>query len=130
MANALIAAHGHPHEIVIELARDLKLSQEKKAEVEKAGEVLRAAREALVKIYLEDNDAKQVGRVIAAWLSEQDMGAEDALAKQIDTYLSLEEVDSAAKETLVGVLEAIETGEDVGERPKWIEQVKVWRQRL
>jgi hypothetical protein len=71
-----------------------------------------------------------VGRVITARLGEQDLGAEDALAKQIDTYLSLEEVDPAAKETLVGVLEGIETGEEAGERPKWTEQVKVWREEL
>ena len=113
-----------------EQVRSLFEIAEKKAEVEKAGEVLRAAREALVKIYLAGNDAKQVGRVIAAWLSEQDLGAEDALAGQINAYLSSEEVDPAAKETLVGVLEGIETGEEAGERPKWTEQVKLWRQEL
>ena len=100
---------------------------EKKAEVEKAVDVLGAVREALVRIYLEGNDAEQVGRVITARLGEQDLGAEEALAKQINAYLSSEEVDLAAKETLVGVLEGIETGEEAGERPKWAEQVKMWR---
>jgi hypothetical protein len=113
-----------------EQVRSLFEIAEKKAEVEKASEVLRVAREALVKIYLEGNDAKQVGRVIAARLSEQDLGAEDALAGQINAYLSSEEVDPAAKETLVGVLEGIETGEEAGERPKWAEQVKIWQQKM
>ncbi|MHC4721985.1 MAG: hypothetical protein ACYS6I_04665, partial [Planctomycetota bacterium] len=113
-----------------EQVRSLFEIAEKKAEVEKAVEVLRAAREALVEIYLEGNDAEQVGRVIAARLGEQDLGAEDALAKQINAYLSSEEVDPAAKELLVGVLEGIETAEEAGERPKWAEQVKIWRERL
>jgi hypothetical protein len=88
------------------------------------------AREALVVIYLEGNDAEQVGRVIAARLSEQDLGAEDGLAKQIDAYLSSEEVDPVAKETLVNVLEGIEIAEEAGERPKWAEQVKIWQQKI
>jgi hypothetical protein len=113
-----------------EQVRSLFEIAEKKAEVEKAVEVLRVAREALVVIYLEGNDAEQVGRVIAARLSEQHLGAEDGLAKQIDAYLSSEEVDPAAKETLVGILEGIETGEEAGERPKWTGQVKIWRERL
>jgi hypothetical protein len=113
-----------------EQVRSLFEIAEKKAEVEKAVEVLLVAREALVGIYLEGNDAEQVGRVIAAWLGEQDMGAEDALAKQINAYLSSEEVDPAAKESLVGVLEGIETAEEAGERPKWAEQVKIWRESL
>ena len=65
--------------------------------------------------------------MIAARLRKKDLGAEDALAGQIGAYLSSEEVDPAAKETLVGVLEGIETGEEAGERPKWTEQVKIWR---
>jgi len=103
---------------------------EKKADSEKAVEVLWSVREALVEIYLESNDAGQVGRVMSAKLSEQDIGAEDGLVEQIDAYLVSDEVEPVAKETLIGVLEAIEIGEEVGERPRWAEQLKVWRQRL
>jgi hypothetical protein len=113
-----------------EQVRSLFEIAEKKAEVEKAVDVLGAVREALVKIYLEGNDAEQVRRVIAARLGEQDLGAEEGLSKQINAYLSSDEVDPAAKETLIGVLEGIETGEEAGERPKWADQVKVWRQRV
>lgn len=100
---------------------------EKKADSEKAVEVLWSVREALVEIYLESNDAGQVARVMSARLSEQDIGAEDTLVAQIDAYLVSDEVELAAKETLIGVLEAIEMGEKAGERPRWAEQLKVWR---
>jgi len=96
---------------------------EKKADSEKAVEVLWSVREALVEIYLESNDAGQVGRVMSARLSEQDIVAEDALVEQIDAYLVSDEVEPVAKETLIVVLEGIESGE----RPRWSEQVKIWR---
>jgi len=96
---------------------------EKKADSEKAVEVLWSVREALVEIYLESNDAGQVGRVMSARLSEQDIVAEDALVEQIDAYLVSDEVEPVAKETLIVVLEGIEAGE----RPRWSEQVKIWR---
>jgi len=72
---------------------------------------------------LESNDAGQVGRVMSARLSEQDIVAEDALVEQIDAYLVSDEVEPVAKETLIVVLEGIEAGE----RPRWSEQVKIWR---
>ncbi len=100
---------------------------EKKADSEKAVEVLWSVREALVEIYLESNDAGQVGRVMSVRLSEQDIGAEDALVEQIDAYLVSEEVEPVAKETLIGILEGIEIAQEAGERPRWGEQVKVWR---
>jgi len=100
---------------------------EKKADSEKAVEVLWSVREALVGIYLESNDAEQVGRVMSVRLSEQDIGAEDALAARIDAYLGSEEVEPAAKETLIGILEGIEIAPEAGERPRWAEQVKMWR---
>ncbi|RKY06896.1 MAG: hypothetical protein DRP65_11130, partial [Planctomycetota bacterium] len=100
---------------------------EKKAEGEKAEDVLWSVRETLVEIYLESNDAAGVGRVMAARLGEQDIAVEDAFAARIDTYLDSEEVGSDAKEILIGILEQIEISPEAGERPGWAEQVKKWR---
>lgn len=64
LANALIAAHGRPAEIVIELARDLKLSRRQKADVERRitedrqrNERLRAA---LAGLQVKDNRANLI----------------------------------------------------------------------
>jgi len=100
---------------------------EKKAEGEKAVEMLWSVRETLVGIYFESNDAVGVGRVIGARLGEQDIVAEDGMVGQIDAYLVSEEVEPAAKEALVVVLEGIEIAPEAGGRPKWVEQLKVWR---
>ena len=90
-------------------------------------EVLWSVRETLVEIYLEINNAAGVGRVMAARLGEKDIEAEDVLVGQIDAYLGSEEVEPAAKEALIGILEGIEIAQEAGERPGWAEQVKIWR---
>lgn len=100
---------------------------EQKAVGEKAEDVLRSVREALLGIYLASNDAVGVGRLMAARLGEQDIVAEDALAARIDSYLDSEEVELSAKEDLVEILEGIEIAPDAGGRPMWAEQVKIWR---
>jgi hypothetical protein len=103
---------------------------EKKADSEKAVEVLLSARKALLEIYLQSNDARQVARVMAAHLSRQDIGDQDVLVVQIDKYLGSQEVEPAAKEALVGILEGIETAQETQERTRWAEQVKAWRAGL
>ena len=57
----------------------------------------------------------------------QDIGAEDELVERIDAYLGSEEIEPAAKETLIGILEQIQIAPQAGERPSWTEQIKVWR---
>ena len=33
----------------------------------------------------------------------------------------------AAKETLIGILEGVEIAQEAGERPRWVEEIKIWR---
>ncbi|MHC5060405.1 MAG: hypothetical protein ACYTFK_04900 [Planctomycetota bacterium] len=113
-----------------EQVRTLFEMAEKKAETAEADEILWSVRESLVKLYLKADDAKQVGRVIAARLSEQDLGAEDVLAEHIEAYLKREEVGQEAKEALVGVLEGLETGAQAEARTNWTRQIKAWRALL
>jgi len=110
--------------------RDLLEMAEDKAAGEKAEDVLLAVREALLEIYLDSGDAEKVGRLMAARLREKDLGGEDSLVAQIDGHLDSQEVEEEAKATLVGILEGIEIENEESPRPKWAEQVEIWRQKL
>ena len=110
--------------------RDLLEMAEDKATGEKAEDVLLAVREALLEIYLDSGDAEKVRRLMAARLREKDLGGEDVLVAKIDTHLSSQEVEAEAKARLVEVLEGIEIDNEETPRPKWVEQVEIWRQGL
>jgi len=112
-----------------EQVRALLEMAEKKAESEKAVDILWSVRETLVEIYLDGSDAAGVGRLMSARLGVQDIGAEDALVERIDAYLGSEQIEPTAKETLIGILEQIQIAPQAGERPRWTEQIKAWRAR-
>jgi HEAT repeat protein len=110
--------------------QDLLEMAEDKATGEKAEDVLLAVREALLEIYLDSGDAEKVRRLMAARLREKDLGGEDVLVAKIDGHLSSQEVEAEAKAKLVEVLEGIEIDNEESPRPKWVEQVEIWRQGL